>query len=237
MNSAERKDIHLLEDDFQTHPRLLDVLTHEGYQVSHYLDGEAGLASLQNKPPDLLLLDTHLEKIDGLTLLNILRGGIDQQLRILPIIMLSHISSTHNKVKAFDTGADGYLVKPINHLELLARIRAMWRNKNVDQTEPTNSVYRFDQLEINVHTREIRKRGKLVWFTQKEFEILLTLVMNQNKVMSLSEIVTAVWGDNAYIDAHNVRVRMVSMRKKLEDDPANPRYLQNAHGFGYKFTG
>jgi len=222
--------ILIVEDD----PRMARFLTTlcdaHGYRVVLAETGSEGVARAADHQPELVLLDLGLPDIDGLEVTRRLR-----QWTHVPIIILSARGFEAEKVEALDAGADDYLTKPFGAQELLARIRVALRRqaRNTPDGEPAVAV---GDLCIDLAARRVTRGGDEIHLTPREYAMLTTLARNAGRVMTHRQILREVWGPNAVEQTHYVRVHAARLRRKLEADPARPRYLLTETGVGYRFS-
>jgi two-component system KDP operon response regulator KdpE len=201
------------------------TLAAEGYTVFEARDGDEALEIFRTTPPDVLLLDVNMPGMDGLEVCREIRRR-----SAVPIIMLTVRSSERDKVLALDAGADDYVVKPFGMQELLARIRAALRRTS-------SGLARFEskELTIDFETRRVSSRGREVHLTPKEFELLRHLVANVGKPLTHRRLLQAVWGPDYGDEPGHLRVTINQLRKKIEPDPAHPRFILTEPWVGYRF--
>jgi two-component system KDP operon response regulator KdpE len=193
-------------------------------------DGEAALDVIEREQPDLVLLDIAMPGIDGYETLRRIRAFSD-----VPVIMLSARDGTLDKVKGLELGADDYVTKPFDHLELLARIRALLRRLAMPQPVSRTPSFRAGDLEIDFAAREVRLRGEPVALTATEYQLLYHLVRNAGRVMPHETLLAKVWGHEYTEELDYLRVYIRRLRRKLEADPEHPRYILTERGVGYRF--
>lgn len=221
------------EDDTDLRGFLKETLEAEGMEVAAVADGAGTLIAIGADPPDIVLLDLGLPDLDGLDVLAALRRRGD-----LPVIVLTGRRAEDDRVAGLQGGADDYIVKPFSARELVARIRTVLRRTEHHPEKGTARVLVHGELRIDHEAREVRLRGKLVELTKREFDLLAFLAAHPRRVFSRHELLTEVWGSSedwqvpATVTEHVRRVRL-----KLERDPANPRWIHNVRGVGYRFAG
>jgi two-component system alkaline phosphatase synthesis response regulator PhoP len=222
--------ILIIEDDASIRLPLEDNLRLEGYEVSSAADGREGLTMALAGRYDLVILDLMLPKLDGFDVCReIRRGG-----NFTPILMLTARSQEIDKVLGLELGADDYVTKPFSPREVLARIRAILRrNRQVGQGA---GPFCFGDVEVNFEKYEATKSGRAVALTALEFALLRLLVAGNGQVVHRDRIVDEVWGEGIYIEARTVDKHISLLRKKVEDDPQNPRFIVGVRGVGYKFV-
>jgi len=209
-----------LENDLQT----------EGYDVVVVADGVEAVRRARSEPFDLILLDVMLPNKDGFEVCRELRRG---GLRT-PIIMLTAKTQEAEKILGLDLGADDYVTKPFSPRELRARIRAVFRR---GVGEPGGDVHRFGRCELDLARFELRRDGQRVDATHTELKLLTAFVRGKGRVLTRDRLLEEVWGSGVYVTDRVVDNHIVALRKKIEDDPAAPRYLISIRGVGYRFDG
>ncbi|HEY4839855.1 MAG TPA: response regulator transcription factor [Candidatus Acidoferrales bacterium] len=225
MNTAT---ILVVDDEPQIRRVMRTTLTAQGYAIVEARDGQEGLEKLRSERPDLVLLDVNMPVMDGLETCREMRRGSD-----VGIIMLTVRSSEQDKVRALDAGADDYVVKPFGIQELLARVRAVLRRGAND--EPQN-VLASKELSFDFGKRTIIVRGTPVHLTPKEFEVLRELVAGNGMPMSHRRLLQAVWGPDYGDETESLRVVINQLRKKIESNPAKPKFIKTEPWVGYRFS-
>jgi two-component system, OmpR family, KDP operon response regulator KdpE len=219
----------VIDDEPQIRRALRVSLVAQGFEVESAADGQSGIDAAIMHPPDVVILDLMLPDTDGLAVCRRLREWTE-----VPIIVLSARGAEREKVRALDGGADDYLTKPFGMDELLARIRAALRRGALGRPEE-NAVIEAGGLEIDLARRLVRKHGQDIHLTPTEYEILRCLVGNRDRVVTHRQLLQTALGPE-YVEAtQNLRVFVAGLRKKLEDDPAQPRFLLTEAGVGYRF--
>jgi two-component system alkaline phosphatase synthesis response regulator PhoP len=222
--------ILIVEDEDSILMALEDDLSLEGYAVSGEPDGKRGLERAQKGGYDLIILDVMLPGVDGFEICKQLRAAGDTT----PILMLTAKSQEVDKVLGLELGADDYVTKPFSPRELTARVKALLRRgKPVDS--PLERV-EFGDIEVDFKGYEVRKSGEAVELTAREFALLRLLVSHPGEVLRRDVILNEVWGDDWDVFPRTVDTHIANLRKKLEDDPADPKYIVNVRGVGYKFV-
>jgi two-component system alkaline phosphatase synthesis response regulator PhoP len=222
--------ILIVEDEESILMALTDDLTLEGYDVASARDGLQGLALAQKDPFDLILLDIMLPGLDGFEVCKRLRTVGDDT----PILMLTAKSQEIDKVLGLELGADDYVTKPFSPRELLARVKALLRRAKGAPGALDGA--QFGAVEIDFAKCEAVKAGQPVDMTILEFSLLKCLVRHEGQVVSRKQILDEVWGEDVYVLPKTVDTHIGHLRKKLEDDPANPRHILGVRGMGYRFT-
>jgi two-component system alkaline phosphatase synthesis response regulator PhoP len=228
------KRILLVEDEPGLVLTLTDRLTSEGYEVRTEENGEDGLATALTGPFDLIILDIMLPKMNGFDVCRDIR----RQDTFTPILMLTARGQVVDKVVGLKLGADDYLTKPFEIVELLARIEALLRRASV-VTPPLASgeTHRFGDVTIDFRSAEVRRSGKPIDLSAKEFQLLRYFVEHQGATLSRDELLNEVWGYDATPSTRTVDVHVAWLRQKLETNPRHPRHILTMHGLGYKFVG
>ncbi len=223
------KKILIIEDEESILMALEDNLGLEGYEVVCAVDGEQGLSMAREEEFDLLILDIMLPKMDGFEVCKQLRkDGIT-----MPILMLTAKSQEIDKVLGLELGADDYVTKPFSPRELLARVKALLRRAG--QSRQETDKYSFDAIEVDFVKYEAKKKGKLIYLSALEFDLLRFLIKHRGQVMNRNSILDEVWGRDVYIQPRTVDKHIAQLRKKIEEDPSNPKYILGMRGVGYKF--
>jgi two-component system, OmpR family, KDP operon response regulator KdpE len=219
----------LIEDEPQIRRFLRATLGTQGYRLFEATSGADGLVDAASRQPDVIILDLGLPDMDGLEVIRRLREWTHT-----PIIVLSARGQERDKVAALDAGADDYVSKPFAAGELMARLRVALRHAAAGESgEPTFTVgtLRVDQVK-----RQVQVNGKEIHLTPIEYRLLTVLVRHAGRVLSQRQLLKEVWGPNQVEQAHYLRVYMAQLRRKLEADPARPRYLLTEPGVGYRLA-
>jgi two-component system KDP operon response regulator KdpE len=220
--------ILLVEDDASIRNVLFDTLSSAGFRLHEAHTGQEALKSAERSPPDLVILDLGLPDLDGQEVLQKLRAWLTA-----PIIILSARNQESQKVQALDRGADDYLTKPFSKAELLARIRVALRHAESTGQSP---VFERDDLKVDLSAHRVFVRGQQIHLTPIEYNLLATLIRHAGKVLTHRQLLTQVWGPQQANDIAYLRVFMAGLRRKLEVDSAQPRYLLTEQGIGYRFA-
>lgn len=220
--------ILIVDDEPQIRRVLRTTLTAQGYAIVEARDGQEALEKLRSERPDLVLLDVNMPVMDGLEACREMRRDSD-----IGIVMLTVRDAEQDKVRALDAGADDYVVKPFGIQELLARVRAVLRRGSSDETR---NVLASKELSFDFGKRTIIVRGAAVHLTPKEFEVLRELVANNGIPMSHRRLLQAVWGPDYGDETESLRVVINQLRKKIESNPAKPKFIQTEPWVGYRFN-
>ena len=225
--------ILVIEDDLPIRRFLRASLSGEGYRLAEAETGQQGLSLAAALPPDLIILDLGLPDMDGLQIIEELRRWSQ-----VPIIILSARDQERDKVIALDRGADDYLSKPFGMDELLARLRVALRHQARLSGPPAGAATRFSvgDLTVDLEARRVFIRGQEVHFTPIEYRLLTTFVQHAGKVLTHRFLLQEVWGPGHSEEIHYLRVFTANLRRKLEVDPARPRYLLTEQGVGYRLA-
>jgi two-component system KDP operon response regulator KdpE len=194
-------------------------------------NGEAGLDAIENEHPDLVLLDIGLPDIDGFETLRQIRAFSD-----VPVVMLTAHDDSMDKVKGLELGADDYVTKPFNHLELMARVKAVLRRLDMPAPASRAPSFRAGDLEVDFARQEARLHGERLELTPTEYKLLYHLVRNAGHVLQHGTLLAKVWGREYIDEVDYIRVYIRRLRDKLGDDPDNPRYIRTERGLGYRFV-
>lgn len=219
--------ILVVDDEPQIRRVMRTTLSSNGYTVIEARSGEEALEMLRKERPELVLLDVNMPGIGGLATCREIRDNSD-----IAIIMLTVRNTERDKVLALDAGADDYVVKPFSMEELLARIRAALRRTSSGEPVP---AYVSNDLEIDFERRKVLAQGRPVRLTPKEFELLRHLVANQGKPLEHRRLLQLVWGPDYGNETEYLRVFINQLRKKIEPDPAHPKYIHTDPWVGYRF--
>jgi DNA-binding response OmpR family regulator len=222
--------ILVVEDERNLVNLLRGYLEREGFEVHEALDGNAALKTARSVEPDVVILDWMLPGMDGMEVLRELRRSSDTY-----VIMLTARTEEMDRIVGLSAGADDYLTKPFSPGELVARIRAMLRRPRGGVPDVAEMPLQFDELIIDPARREVRLRGEEVDLTALEFELLAALASRPGLVFNRGQLLEHVWGEAYFGSDHVVDVHVANLRKKIEDDPANPRYIKTVRGVGYRF--
>jgi DNA-binding response OmpR family regulator len=221
--------ILVVEDDRAIAMALEDDLTLDGHEVEVVRDGEGALRRAREKPFDLILLDVMLPRVDGFEVCRHLRRTESRA----AIIMLTAKTQLAEKVLGLELGADDYITKPFDPMELRARIKAVLRRASGELPE----ISRFDDVEVDTARCEARRAGRPLELTALEFRLLAAFLRHRGKAISRDRLLSEVWGTEVYLTDRVVDNHIANLRKKIEPDPAHPRYLVSVRGVGYRFDG
>jgi DNA-binding response OmpR family regulator len=220
----------VIEDNTDLACGLRNNLEIEGHAVEVAADGASGLARARATQPDLVILDLMLPGLDGFRVLRGIReGGLD-----VPILILTARGEEADKVRGLRFGADDYVTKPFGLLELLARVEALLRRTAQRKVFPAADCVRFGDVEIRLAARTVCKRGQAVCLSPKEFDLLIALWHRQGSAASRLELLRGVWGYAETTITRTVDTHIGELRRKLEDDPAQPRHILTVRKLGYR---
>jgi two-component system alkaline phosphatase synthesis response regulator PhoP len=227
-----KRRILIVEDERGMRISLADRLADEGYAVETAERGDEGFERALQDSFDLVLLDVRLPGKDGFDICRDLRReGVST-----PILMLTARGQVVDRVLGLKLGADDYLVKPFEPMELLARVEALLRRAPA-QSSKSPDVYQFGPIRIDFRRAEVARDGKAVNLLPLEYKLLCYFVAHRDEALTRHQLLDEVWGYNAMPSSRTVDVHVAGLRQKLEPDPAHPQYLLTLHGLGYKFVG
>lgn len=225
--------ILVVEDDVQIQNFMIYTLENSGFQVEGALNGKDALSSFFVKGADLILLDLGLPDMDGMDILRKIRHTSE-----VPIIIVSARDQDKEKALALDEGADDYLTKPFSATELMARIRVALRHYKRMTTkgdkEEDDLVYEYGDLKIDNRAHVASKKGEEIHLTPLEYQLLLLFIKNPGKVLTYRTILRTIWGEGYGEDTQVLRSVMASTRRKIEENPAKPQYIETEIGVGYR---
>jgi two-component system KDP operon response regulator KdpE len=218
----------VVDDDLQAAKPLIGTLASRGYDVRSASDAESAMSSLRAWCPALIIADLEMPLVDGIELCRRVR-----QISNVPVIVVSGNADCRSEVSALDSGADDFIVKPFSTDTLLARVRVALR-RSVGTPEP--SALGIGEFHIDFNDRRVRLHGQPVRLTPKEFDLFVFMARHPNRVLAHKTLLGAVWGEASADQSEYLRVFMGQLRKKLESDPSNPRYLVTEPWVGYRFN-
>jgi len=222
----------LVVDDEERIVRLIRLnLEQDGFLVVDAFTGRQAMEKLRQALPDLILLDVMLPDLDGFEVLRMIRENHD-----VPIIMLTAKTEEDDRVRGLELGADDYVTKPFSPRELVSRVRAVLRRTEKSREGKEGAIQVDDRLKIDFDRREVWVEGKLVKLRPTEYRLLYHLVQNAGWVITHDQILAKVWGYEYRDEPHYVRLYVNYLREKLEEDPANPKYILTERGVGYRFV-
>lgn len=219
----------LVDDEQQILRALRPALTAAGYEVVTAETGGEALAHLASEACDVVILDLGLPDMDGKEVISRIREWSE-----VPILVLSARDLEHEKIAALDQGADDFINKPFGVGELVARIRASLRGR--ERRFSAHAVFRSGDLEVNFATRRVAVMGEEMRLTPREYDLLKTLARYGGRVVTHRQLIAAVWGPAAQVDAQFVRVLVAQLRQKIEEEPSTPKILLTEPGIGYRLT-
>lgn len=233
-----RERILVVDDEKEIRDLVEIYLKSEGFETLKAENGAEALLLLETNDVDLIVLDIMMPKMNGIEACLKIR-----EQREMPIIMLSAKSEDMDKILGLNTGADDYLTKPFNPLELVARVKSQLRRYkrfnnvvNIEKEVETSNgnILEIDEITINLDTHEVYKEGNEIKLTPTEFDILVLLGQNRGKVFSIENIYSSVWKQEFMQSDNTVMVHIRKVREKVEDDPRKPKYIKTVWGVGYK---
>ena len=227
------KRILLVEDEPGLIMTLTDRLSSEGFAVETAQDGDEGFGRASSEPFDLLILDVMLPKRNGFDICRDLRqAGIST-----PVIMLTARGQVVDKVVGLKLGADDYVTKPFEMVELLARIEALFRRASGSTEANSPDQYQFGEVRVDFRAAEVIRNGELLTLSAREFQLLRYLIEHRGSTLSRQELLNEVWGYHSMPSTRTVDVHIAWLRQKLEVNPRHPQLILTIHGLGYKFAG
>jgi two-component system alkaline phosphatase synthesis response regulator PhoP len=228
--SSRRTRILIVEDEPAMVAGLRDNFEYEGYEVISAEDGVAGLERVFADDPDLVVLDVMMPRMSGLEVCK----QVKARRPAMPIIMLTARGQEIDKVVGLELGADDYVTKPFSIRELIARVKAVLRRSTLQASAP--AAYRFGDVEVNLRGNEVRRAGRPVDLSAKEFALLAYFIAHPSETLSRDHLLDVVWGYQNYPTTRTVDTHIVRLRQKLEPNPEAPRFILTVHGVGYKFV-
>jgi DNA-binding response OmpR family regulator len=223
--------ILIVEDEPNMVAGLRDNFEYEGYQVITAPDGVTGLERALSEAPDLVILDVMMPRMSGLDVCKQLKSKRPS----VPIIMLTARGQEVDKVVGLELGADDYVTKPFSIRELLARVKAVLRRARTVPKEQDG--YSFGDVEVNLRSCQVSRKGKALDFSSKEFELLKYFLCHPGETLSRDRLLEDVWGYERFPTTRTVDAHIVRLRQKIEPRPEEPRFILTVHGTGYKFVG
>lgn len=230
---AATQKILVVEDEPDIRKLVQYNLAQDHFTVLEAEDGEQALKILRRDKPNLVILDLMLPGLSGLEVCRSLREH--PETARLPILMLTAKAGEADKIVGLEMGADDYLAKPFSPREMVARVRALLRRADSAPVADSTKVYERGPLKIDFATYEVFIRGKAVKLTLKEFELLRFLVQNPNRVLSRDQLLDRVWGGDTFVTPRTIDVHVRRLRKTIEADDRNPKWILTLRGVGYKF--
>lgn len=223
--------ILLIEDEPEIRRFLRVSLGGQGYRLLETANGRDGIMQAASQQPDIIILDLGLPDIDGMEVLRQVREWSQ-----MPVIVLSARGQEHQKVDALNAGADDYLTKPFSVGELIARIRVALRHIPLDSGTTQGAIFSTGDLRVDLARRQVFLGDREVHLTPIEYRLLTTMIKHAGKVLTHKQLLKEVWGPDSVYETHYLRVYMAQLRRKIEFDPAQPRYLLTEPGVGYRLS-
>lgn len=224
------RTIYLVEDEDNIRDLVIYALENSGFKAAGFPDGASFMKAIENKKPDLVLLDIMLEGMDGYEILKYLRSHEDY--KDIPIIMVTAKDEEIDKVRGLDMGADDYVNKPFGVMELISRIKAVLRRYGKSQTEETKDKIIFRDIEMDLSKRVVKVTGEKIKLTYKEFELLHYLIENKNIVLSRQKLTEEIWGFDYEGETRTIDVHIRTLRQKLGRED----YIVTVRNVGYKIV-
>ena len=220
--------ILIVDDELVVRDVVARYLTRDGYAIVEAADGETARSIFEQTAPALVVLDVMLPGVDGLALMRWIR-----ERSTVPVILLTARGDESDRVVGLELGADDYVTKPFSPRELAARVRTVLRRAPEPQIGPER--LEFGNVAVDAASREVKRHGKPVRLTLKEFDLLWFLAANPERVFSREQLMARIWGYEAALDTGTLTVHIRRLREKVEDDPSRPRHLETIWGAGYRF--
>jgi len=230
-SAADGSVVLVIEDEPAILRFLRASIVGQGFRLVEATSGDEGLRQAATRQPDIVVLDLGLPDVDGLEVIRRLR-----EWTAVPIIVLSARGQESDKIAALDAGADDYVSKPFGVGELLARMRVALRHAARAPNDAANPVFALGELQVDLARRRVSVRGAEIHLTPIEYRLLTTLVRHAGRVVTHRQLLREVWGQPYSEQTHYLRVFMGALRRKLEADPARPRYLRTEPGVGYRLA-
>ncbi len=230
MEPKNQQTILIVEDEATLSNLSQTYLNAAGFRTLIASDGAQAIEMHTNQHPDLIILDIFLPKVDGREVLKAIRAWSDT-----PVIILSALNSEEDRIKGLDLGADDYITKPFSPREVVSRVKSVLRRFQTQQSNMRQDKLEFGPITIYPKVRRIEKNGDVIDLTAKEFMLLLTLASMPNEVLTRESLLSRVWGFEYLGDSRTVDVHIGTLRKKIEENPAKPRYIKTIWRVGYKF--
>ncbi|NIS81540.1 MAG: response regulator [Anaerolineales bacterium] len=216
-------------------PRMIHVirmnLEHDGFEVYEATSGLMALEKMRDQMPDLILLDVMMPDLDGFETLRLIR-----EISTVPVIMLTAKGEEDDRVRGLELGADDYITKPFSPRELVSRVRAVLRRTEMPSALTHELIEIDDRLRVDFDRREVWVEGELIKLRPTEYRLLFHLVQNAGWIVPHEQLLAKVWGYEYREETHYLRLYINYLRKKLEQDPANPKYILTERGVGYRFV-
>ncbi|MCK4897778.1 MAG: response regulator transcription factor [Anaerolineales bacterium] len=232
MDTSFRGRRILAVDDEERMVRFIRLnLEHDGFQVIEAYNGSQALEQLRSNLPDIVLLDVMMPDIDGFEVLRMIR-----ETSTIPVIMLTAKGDEEDRIRGLELGADDYITKPFSPRELVSRVRAVLRRTDTTTTSTHGLIEVDDRLKVDFNRREVWVDGELVKLRPTEYRLLYHLVQNAGWVLTHEQLLTKVWGYEYRDEPHYVRLYINYLRKKIEKDPSDPKYILTERGIGYRFV-
>ena len=226
------KRIYIVEDDDSIRQLMKMALSSFSYEVTTFTNAEEAIEAIQQNIPDMVIFDIMLPGMSGIDATRKLRN--QSITRSLPIVMLTAKNTENDKVTGLDAGADDYIAKPFGIMELGARIRSIFRRIDKNYTDNSDS-FAISDLFVDNRTREVRRDGKVVDLTYKEYELLGLLVRERGRIVPRDELLNTVWGFDFVGETRTLDTHVRTLRQKLGDDADSPRYIKTVRNVGYRF--
>ncbi|BED92753.1 MAG: response regulator transcription factor [Candidatus Paraimprobicoccus trichonymphae] len=225
--------VYIADDESNVRKTVSVALNEQGFETQEFSSGKDLLIAINKKKPDLIILDLIMPDVDGLAVCG--RLNLEKETKSIPIIVLTAKSEEVDCILALEMGADDYVTKPFGLRELCARVKSVIRrNDNLKINLDVEEIINIGEISINLAKRTITKRGSFVELTTKEFDMFTLLIKSKGRVLNRHQIIQKVWGADCEDNIRTVDVHIRYIRKKIEDEPENPKYVKTLRGVGYK---
>ena len=229
-----KEKILIIEDDWDINGLLCNILKQNNYEVCAAYSGSEGKMCMEKDQYDLILLDLMLPGLDGFDVCKEIKR--DKEMKNTAIIMLTAKGEELDKILGLELGADDYITKPFSVRELLARVKAVLRRSNTSNNDSEENGYESKNLKVDFERHEVIVCGNKVDLTLKEFELLQILIQNKGKILKREMLLDKIWGYEYIGETRTVDVHIRYLRKKIEEDDKNPRFIETIRGVGYRFN-
>lgn len=228
--------IYIVDDDKNIRDLVSIALKEGGFETQEFVDGASVLEAVKQRVPNLIILDWMMPDLDGLAVCGRLK--MDNATQKVPVLMLTAKVDELDCILGLEMGADDYLKKPFSVKELVSRSRALLRGRNYSllRSEIKDEILTIGDLVVNLGNRTIKKRGKFLDLTMKEFDMLVSLINEKSRVLTREQLMQKVWAVDYLGDARTVDVHIRYLRQKIEDEPEKPKYVKTVRGIGYRIT-
>ncbi|WP_017754213.1 response regulator transcription factor [Calidifontibacillus oryziterrae] len=228
-----QEKVLVVEDEVEIRELINIYLKNSGYNTVLATNGQEGLEFFHKNAPDIVILDIMLPKMDGIEVCQEIR-----KVSTVPILFLSAKRDSDDIIRGLELGGDDYITKPFDPNVLVARVKANLRRLpiTIPNSPDQKNLFKYDYLELDLNSYTIKVNNEPITLFAKELQLLILLAKNPNQVFSVEQLYSQIWGAESFGDTRTVMVHISNLRKKIELDPANPRFIQTVRGFGYRFN-